>query len=884
MAVCELALRASIASTIALVIAFGTTLAWADEPKPARPGFVRVAASQRYDKGRVHEFIFGGGYRDLWKAQIELPLLDLAKEGGGLSPVGRFGGLQTAVLAFKGGDGRAYSFRGTDKDPSAVLPAILRDTFARALVQDQMAAQHPAGPVAASKLSEAAGVLTIHERLVVMPDDPALGKYREEFAGMVGSFYEYPQPAKEGRKGFHDATEIINQKKLYARLERSHEDQVDTEAFLRARLIDILLGDFDRHRKQWRWAKLPGEPRWQPIPEDRDQAFVRYDGFGTRMAYIYLPILQCYGPDYPYITGLTLHGWEQDRWLLAGLGWSRWLPVIQDIQARLSDAVIERAIGALPEEYVKIDGARLISDVRGRRDKLEEGARAFYEHLAPQVNVQTSSAAERVDIEWQEDGALKIEVRPMKTSTTGERGPLFSRRFFPDETKDVRVYLRGGDDRVVAKGSGGRIALRVISGPGDKVIDDSESGAMIVYAEQKSTKVIKGSWTRVKREVYVEPPPDSGFVDVEDVPARDWGSDMLPIPQLGYERDVGFVFGLGAQHTVYGFRKHPWASRYKVTAAFASEAVQPLFNFEGLFRLENSQVLYGVDGQYSGIEIVRFYGFGNETSDEQEDAFFRVRNRQVRFGTSIRRNFLNDAIRIAGGLWFQHSSTQVGDRLIDQLQPFGAGEFSAAGAQLHLTFDTRESIKQEGSLALPFHQNVAAGYPTSGFLIDIKGRVAPPILDSTNTWGRVSGSAAAFFSFFEGGRLAFSLRAGGAATFGDVPYFEAAYVGGGQAFSGDTSVRGLRAQRYAGDFSVFGNADVRLYLFRANLGLPVEIGLVGFADVGRVFASGERSSVWHPSGGGGIWFAPLARTNTFSTSVAVSEENVLFYFRLGFHY
>ena len=60
--------------------------------------------------------------------------------------------------------------------------------------------------------------------------------------------------------------------------------------------------------------------------------------------------------------------------------------------------------------------------------------------------------------------------------------------------------------------------------------------------------------------------------------------------------------------------------------------------------------------------------------------------------------------------------------------------------------------------------------------------------------------------------------------------------------------------------------------------------MFGFGDVGRVFFDGESSSKWHPSGGGGIWFAPLGKTNAFSLSLAVSEESFLFYMRTGFFY
>ncbi|MEM9178048.1 MAG: hypothetical protein AAGC67_22845, partial [Myxococcota bacterium] len=320
---------------------------------------VRVAASERYAAGRVYRWALGGGYRDLWEAPILLPVLDLENEGGGLEPVGRFGGLQTAVLGLKGGDGGSYTFRGTDKDPSAVLDELLRDTLVQVIVQDQMAAQHPGGPVVAGALTRAADVLTIDERMVVVPDDPRLGEYREEFAGMVGTYFVYPRAADGERPGFADAVEILDHDEVYRRLRAEAGFAVDTRAFLRARLMDLLLGDFDRHRKQWRWAKLPGEDRWQPIPEDRDQAFVRYDGVAQRVMRIYIPILQNYGPDYPGVKGLTLHGWEQDRWLLPALAWKDWAEVAREIQNRLTDPVIDAAVDRLPPEYAALDGERL---------------------------------------------------------------------------------------------------------------------------------------------------------------------------------------------------------------------------------------------------------------------------------------------------------------------------------------------------------------------------------------------------------------------------------------------------------------------------------------------------------------------------------------------
>ena len=63
---------------------------------------------------------------------------------------------------------------------------------------------------------------------------------------------------------------------------------------------------------------------------------------------------------------------------------------------------------------------------------------------------------------------------------------------------------------------------------------------------------------------------------------------------------------------------------------------------------------------------------------------------------------------------------------------------------------------------------------------------------------------------------------------------------------------------------------MRLFLVRVNLLVPCDLGLNAFADAGRVFIRGDSSDDWHPSGGGGVWIAPLERTNTVTFSVAAS--------------
>jgi hypothetical protein len=133
-----------------------------------------------------------------------------------------------------------------------------------------------------------------------------------------------------------------------------------------------------------------------------------------------------------------------------------------------------------------------------------------------------------------------------------------------------------------------------------------------------------------------------------------------------------------------------------------------------------------------------------------------------------------------------------------------------------------------------------------------------------------------------------ALGVGGQKVFGRVPYLDSAFLGGrmrmGRYDSGTQGgVRGLRPQRYAGDGSVYGNADLYLPVTPASfLGIPLQFGLQGFADAGRVYVEDESSDTWHHGLGGGVYFASPGRRNVVSLLFARSEGRTSVYWRAGF--
>jgi hypothetical protein len=103
----------------------------------------QVAIGPTYRANGFHRWLWGTNYRPLWTTPIRAEVLNLQTFAGGLKPLFRVGGRETKGLAMKGADGRDYPFRGIDKAPTSILPEDLQDTWAKSLIQDQIAANHP---------------------------------------------------------------------------------------------------------------------------------------------------------------------------------------------------------------------------------------------------------------------------------------------------------------------------------------------------------------------------------------------------------------------------------------------------------------------------------------------------------------------------------------------------------------------------------------------------------------------------------------------------------------------------------------------------------------------------------------------------------------------
>ena len=852
------------ASPIRSAGAIGLVLAICQAHAADPPRTVVVVPNEHYRVGWVGRIFLGSNWRDLWTTPIQVPVLDLGSFDGGLTPDREGGGLQTKSLHFRSASGRHWDFRSLDKDPTRVLEPDIRQSLLGALAQDLTSVENPAGALITAPFLDAAGVLHPSPSLYVMPDDPRLGEFRSSFAGMLGLIESHDEKRLPG------VDKVLTTYELFERLEKRSDERVDARDYLRARLIDIFVGDWDRHVDQWRWVRFQeGSARiWRSVPRDRDEALSRFNGVIPTIVEYYTKQLAGFGADYPSIEKLTFAGRYTDRWFLVGLEKPEWDAVTADLVAKLTNATIDDAVHQMPKEFYAKQGARIRRMLRSRRDQLPRASEDFYRLLAQDVDVRGTEGGDDVEVLRHPDRSVELTLYS-RDGGSGQRvgAPFFHRTFKSDETDEIRLYLLGGADRVVLQGTGEKsIPVRIIAlGDQAQIIDQSHCGGCTDIRRESGKVAAKNV-----RGTDIEPTHKELQARFE--PTRDWGWDLLFFPQLTYDTSRGLVAGALGVFTSYGFELEPFSNQTRFGAAYSTGTSQPRVDLATKFRTGSPLSILGFIS-YSGMDQVFFFGLGNQTPRIQQldnAGFYQTTQKRFILHPLLDVEIAGPFHASVGGL-FEHVSNVDRNTLAAQTPGFRATSLMAVETNLAL------DVTQTRSLV------------PRGFKASVFGRYYPSVLDLNSDFLKVRGSAAYFLPFRLLTDILLGVQVAGEKNWGTYPPFEAAFLGGipgavgldPGTFTGNL-LRGYDLNRFAGDASLVGNVDLRIAIGSWNSVLPIRYGLLGVFDIGRVFFTPESSTKWHKDGGGGLWATILLAVpgyrivSTLNGVVVASEDRTSF--------
>jgi hypothetical protein len=435
-------------------------LAGCAEPTPraateARPVFgpdsawVRVAAGAHYaQRGGWWQRLCGPHYRQLWATPVTAPVLRLGVAG--LLPLQVGGSFQTNTLRLRSADGRTFVLRSVDKDLSSNISAGWLDRVVGPILRDQTCAAPPYGAYVAAALAQTAGVYHTNPRLVYLLPDTTLGQFSRQFGPALYLLEERPDRNQTHAPSFGSAQLVTGSPLMLHTVLAQPPAHVAARAYLRARLLDMLLGDWSRRADQWRWAAFAtaGGLEFRPIPRDRDQAFFRFDdGWLTRALSWVRPRYQTFAPslDPSAVDALTITARPLDQTVLALVPAATFQAEADSLVRALPDSVLAQALRTVPAEVRPLMAQELLPALRARRSALPAVAARYFQVLQADALVVGTDAAERFVIQGEGPGKVRLEVwarRPTRPDSL-----LGEQRYTLRHTRRLRVVGLGGNDQ-----------------------------------------------------------------------------------------------------------------------------------------------------------------------------------------------------------------------------------------------------------------------------------------------------------------------------------------------------------------------------------------------------------------------------------------------------
>ncbi len=843
------------------------------------PDKVEVIAGSQYDAGWLHRFFAGDHWRDLWITPFKAPVLELHKFAGGLVPYKTGGGMQTKSLHFFGKDGKRYKFRSIDKDPSRSLPPEFRESIVADAMQDQVPVQNPVASIIVAPLMRAVGILNAEPFLFVMPDSDLLKDFRNEFAGLLGTIEENPDDYEDYELNFAGSDKIVNTFKLFERLEKDNDEQVDAIEFWKARLFDIFIGDRDRHSGQWKWAgfKEGKKRRWVPIPKDRDFAFPLYDGIIPRIMTLAITSMVHFSYNLPSVLDITWEGRHLDRRFLGGIDKVKCDSIGIYLMETLTDKLIEESVLRMPPELYELCGQDIIGKLKSRRDQLFDASQEYYKLIMRYVDIYGSNKNEFAEVNRINENSTSVRLFKLDSKSIDEKGELLFEKVYDHRyTEEIRIHLQGGDDKAIVKGNVNKGILLVIDGGDgeDELIDSSVvRGKMFGFLPFRSTIIKTKFYDYGKKTLfswgsstYINTRPWKTFITLEEKyepKVEDRYRDFGLLFPFSINSDDGLVYGLGGQWNFYDYRVEPYSYSFSVSGAHSIKSQAYEFIVIGDF----NKFIEGANFKIESIAMrhnkSRFFGIGNETSFDKklfDDEYYHLGQRKLSskglFSFPIS-NYTSFGI----GLSFENIEIRkTANSLVDNTELNGKGNNSFLSFLSEFNFDSRDNTYSA-------HR---------GVYINLTAEQYPILFNNySDSFGSMSFEGRTYFSGSTLTHHTFAVKTIGKYMWGKYPFHKSAYIGG------TNSLRGFSVYRYRGDASIAIQSEFRFLIGTITLFIPGQFGFNLFTDAGRVFMKNVSSKTWHFSQGGGIWFSILDRAIVFSVNSAKSREELTFYLNIG---
>ncbi|MBJ6369760.1 metallophosphoesterase [Snuella sedimenti] len=844
-----------------------------------------VYTKEETDKGGLYKIFWGERYRKDYSQQVMVPTVNIDTLFGGLEPVRKGGGHQSKSLRLRDKQGREYVMRALRKDALQYLQAVafrdqyiegqFNDSYTEALLLDVFAGAHPYAPFTIGTLSDAVGVYHANPVLYYVPKQKGLGRFNNEFGNTLYMIEERVSSGHGDKASFGFSNQIISTDDLLKKLHKDEDFELDEASYIRARLFDMLIGDWDRHEDQWRWAsfKEKGKTIYRPVPRDRDQAFsIMADGallgFVTKIV-PGLRLMQSYDAELKSTKWFNQEPYPLDMALINQSDRGVWDAQVKHIVDNLTDEVIDKAFMYFPSEVNAKTIEEIKKKLKGRRSNLQEISDRYYKHINKYAVIKGTNKDDWFDVVRLGNGLTKVTAYRIKK---GEKSDVFHQRTYTyGETKEIWIY--GLDDKDVFKvyGVGSKpIKVRVIGGQNNDtyMVENGQSLKIYDYKSKDNTFTTKKGTLKLT---------DDYETNVYDYKKLKNSSNQF-IPTIGANQDDGFKVGFANTYTNYGFERNPYTYKHMLSGAyyFATNGFE--LGYTGEFANFMKNVNLGITTLFTSPNYaVNFFGYGNNTPNPQADE-----NDGLDVGFNYNRVKLETFKAAPYLIWRGRLGADfkigVSYEVIEVEETVGRfiNQFIDDNTDVSNRFFGTE-------IAYSYESLDNKAFPTMGMQVSVTGGYKSNV-DNANDYVYVIPELGFTYKMVSNGQLVLATKLRGHVNFGnDFEFYQGANIG---AKSG---LRGYRSERFTGKRAFVQSTDIRLNLKRLKTTLfPLQIGVYGGADYGCVWVgesflqdANHHSDTWNTSVGGGF-FANVADMITANISAFHSDDGLRLAFRMGF--
>ncbi|WP_147677852.1 metallophosphoesterase [Algibacter pacificus] len=847
-----------------------------------------IYSADEVDKGGFHKAIWGDRYREFYGTKIEAPTVNLDTLFGGLSPYRKGGGHQSKSLHLIDENGKRYVMRALRKSATVYLQAMafkdqfikgeFEGTLTESILLDFYTGSHPYAAFVTGDLSDAVQLFHTNPTLYYVPKQKALEDFNTSFGDELYMIEEHVSDGHGEVASFGYANKIESTSDLMKKLRKDEKYQVDEVTFLRARLFDMVIGDWDRHTDQWRWAEFENKETnqviYKPIPRDRDQVFsIMGDGGLMQIATRIIPplkLMEGFDDDVRNIKGFNFSPYSLDIALLNKTSKAQWEEQIKFIQDHLTESVIDKAFTNFPKEVREESIAEIKKTFIERIKNLSTYGMDYYEVINHCVVIVGTDKDDLFEIERLPNGTTKVTASRIKN---GEKGMVFfENTYSKEDTKEIWVYGLDDEDEFKVFGSGDHfIKVRLIGGQNNDTYT-VENGKKVRFYDFKSKK------NTIETNLGSNKLTDDYETNVYDFRKLKNSTNQL-VPIIGANPDDGFKMGVLNTHTNYGFDRNPFSSQHIFGAAYYFATSGFDFEYTGEFANVLGSWNLGLNAKFTSSNYaINFFGFGNSTPNlnvDDEDTYSldynRVKYSTLSFAPSLNwRSHLGSHIKVS----VSYEDIEVEESSNRFINTF----YIENGAENHKKF--------LGANALYSYQNKDnKAFPTLGMQTSLQVGYKTNV-DESKGFGYVIPELGFDYKLIKSGNLVLATNAKAHLIFGDdFEFYQAANIGA------NNGLRGYRNERFSGKNSFYQSTDLRLNLTEVRTAfLPLKIGVYGGFDYGRVWIDNHlvldgnaafNSNKWNTSMGGGV-FANASDVVTLNVSAFNSDDGLRFAFKVGF--